>query len=152
MSASRFSNKGRAWESEVEAQHRQYEADDRAVCIRNEPTRGGDRADDEMARGKPDWTVAVRGRTFGLEVKDTTAKAWRYRDLSEWQAKRMDRLTQHGWDCYLLVRTRAAVYLVAWPGIAEAWWRNHLDGGTRTVDLATVGIATGVDYLDAMIG
>lgn len=128
--------------------------------------------DDSLAVGKPDWLVFARrlgGRRSGtggpeahdapapvslaVEVKDTVADRWRYRDLSKAQAERMDLLVAQGVEGYLLVRTPGGVFLVPWGNIAEAWWADHLGKRRGDVDLATVGLAVeGADWLGVALG
>lgn len=156
-----YSNKGRAWEREVEDQHREYEADHQACCIRNQPTRPPPghvgKMDDPLAVGKPDWLVFARrlgaSVSLAVEVKDTVADRWRYRDLSKAQAERMDLLVAQGVEGYLLVRTPSGVFLVPWGNVAEAWWSDHLGKRRGDVDLATVGLAVeGADWLGVALG
>jgi hypothetical protein len=156
-----YSNKGRAWEREVEEQHRAYEAARLAACIRNQPTRPppGQTLEpgDPLAVGKPDWTVCARRQgipvTFAVEVKDTVADRWRYRDLSKAQAERLDVLAEQGVECFLLVRTPGGTFLVEWGAVAEGWWTDHQGRRRGDVDLATVGQwVEGADWLGVAIG
>lgn len=169
---SRFAHRGTAWEQAVEDQHVAYALAGRCAWIRNQPTRtdrwkGAPMIEEQIRRGRgpPDYTILASGfapgsdapwsLTLAVEAKETESIAWPFRNLEEWQARRLDDLARHRVAGFLLVRWAATgeIRLVPWASLAWAWWSWHAKSARRRElhpgDAEC--IPTTVDYLDAAL-
>lgn len=147
-------NRGREWQAIVEDQHAFYAREGRCAWIRNEPTRTGQFAEEDILRGKgpPDYTVWVRGACFTVETKDHRGERWPLSEVSRYQAARMDSIVQQDAAALILLRLGGRVFLIQWPAVASDWYLNRGLGVVLTPDDPRMIEVYGTDYLGTALG